>query len=212
LISKTLRLFASCGMFVAVSVAQQPAQTPTTTSVTAPVQMNSQSVTGGGGQPSSADHVLEGGTPVKLRLINQLSSANAKAGQLIEFEVADDLALDGVTILHRNTQVNGVVVEAEKKRRLGRPGVLNFTITSLKLADGENIPLRSLNNTSGDSHVVGVTALGLNTPLAAAPFFLLMHGENSIFPKGTEITVFTRGDSHLDINKFGTTIPEAAAR
>jgi hypothetical protein len=211
--NEAMTLFASCGVFLAGSVVQQPKQTPPTVSgATTPALSDSQSMSGGGGQASTADHVLEDGTPVKLRLTTQLSSGNAKPGQTIDFEVVDDLALDGITILHRKTQVMGVVVESEKKKRLGRPGILNFTIASLKLADGENIPLRSFNNTTGDSHVTGVTALALNTPLAAAPFFLLMHGENSTFPKGTEITVFTSGNTHLDLDRFRPRTPDSASQ
>jgi hypothetical protein len=155
------------------------------------------------GQSGPADQVLDDGTPVKLTLVNQLSSADARQGQNIQFSVENDLVLDGVIILHRGASVSGVVVEAEKKRRLGRAGTLNFTINSLKLANGQDVPLRAFDNTSGDSHTTGVAALALNMPMVAAPFFLLMYGENTSFPKGTEITAFVNGDIKLDLAKFG---------
>jgi hypothetical protein len=35
-----------------------------------------------------------------------------------------------------------------------------------------------------------------------APFFLLIHGTNTTFPRGTEITAFVNGDLRLDLASF----------
>ena len=193
---------------MAIVAQQQPADAGKVPAAGAPIAAPSASSQNG--RNMLADHVLDDGTPVKLILINQLSSADAKQGQSIQFSVENDLVLDGVTILHRGASVTGVVVEAEKKRRLGRAGTLNFTISSIKLANGQDVPLRAFNNSSGDSHTTGVTALALNMPVVAAPFFLLMHGENSTFSKGTELTVFVSGDIHLDFTKIPQ--PDQAAQ
>src|SRR5208337_5403874 len=39
----------------------------------------------------------------------------------------------------------------------------------------------------------------LNAPIVAAPFFLLIHGTNTTFPRGTEINAFVNGDLSLDL-------------
>src|SRR5580658_5481995 len=194
----TIAFFLATSM--AIVAQQQAADASKAPAAGAPIAAPSASSQAG--HNGLADHVLDDGTPVKLALINQLSSADAKQGQSIQFSVENDLVLDGVTILHRGASVTGVVVEAEKKRRLGRAGTLNFTISSIKLANGQDVPLRAFNSTSGDSHTTGVTALAFNMPVVAAPFFLLMHGDNSTFPKGTELTVFINGDIHLDFTKI----------
>jgi hypothetical protein len=161
-------------------------------------------------QPHSYDHILQDGTPVKLQLSRTLSSADAKAGQEISFEVADDIDVNGVTVLHRGASAVGVVVEAQAKKRMGRAGKLNFTITSVRLADNEKVALRSVNDASGESRSAGVTQMVLNMPMVAAPFFLLIKGGDSSIPKGTEITAFVDGDVHLDMAKFGAD-PQPAA-
>ena len=38
--------------------------------------------------------------------------------------------------------------------------------------------------------------------MVAAPFLLLMHGDNTVFSKGTEITAFVNGDVKLDPASF----------
>jgi hypothetical protein len=140
-----------------------------------------------------------------------LSSADAKAGQEIFFEVVDDIDVDGVTILHRGVTATGVVTEAVPKKRLGRAGKLNFSITSVPLADNEKAALRAVNDAKGDSRVAGMTSLMVSMPMVAAPFFLLIKGGDPSIPKGTEVTAFIDGDLHLDLAKFGAA-PQSAAR
>jgi hypothetical protein len=155
-------------------------------------------------QPSDEDHILDDGTPVKLGLIQELSSANATPGQLISFQVMDDIEVDGVTVLRRGTVVTGTVTDAEAKRRMGRAGRLSFNIDIMSLADNEKVHLRGSRSSSGESHTEGMLAVMENAPAVSAPFFLLMHGEDTIYPKGTVITVFIDGDMRLDLSKFQT--------
>src|SRR5271169_4757366 len=129
------------------------------------------------------DYILQDGTPVKLSLTRTLSSAEAKAGQELFFEVADDIEVDGVIVLRRGAPAIGVVTEAEAKKRMGRAGKLSFNITYVRLADEEDAPLRAVNDSNGDSHVKGMTGLmASGVPMVAAPFLLLMHGENTSIP------------------------------
>ncbi len=187
-------------------VAQNPTQGA------APPNSTASAVPSQSAHSRAADHILQDGTPVKLRLTQNLSSADAKAGQEIFLEVADDIELDGVIVLRRGSPAIGVVTEAEAKRRMGRAGKLSFNITDVLLADDEKAPLRAVNDSSGDSHVKGMTGMmASGVPMAAAPFLLLMHGENTSFPKGTEITAFIDGDMHLNLANFEPA-PQPAAQ
>ena len=154
--------------------------------------------------PTGIDRVLEDGIPVKLQLSKALSSADAKVGQEIEFEVVDEIDIDGIPVLRSGAVAIGIVTEAAPKKRLGRAGKLSFKIESVPLADHEKAPLRALNNSKGDSHTEGMIDLMLNMPMASAPFFLLIKGTDTSFPKGTEITAFIDGDVHVDLSKFVT--------
>ena len=124
----------SCGLVPLLSVCLIAQQTPQTETPAARVPAKTQKY----------DHALQDGTPVKLQLTRALSSADAKAGQEISFEVVDDLDVDGVTVLHRGSSAVGVVTEASRQRKvMGRAGKLNFTITSVQLADDEKVALRT---------------------------------------------------------------------
>jgi hypothetical protein len=202
------RNLASCAALLLLSVSLGVAQTPQVAAPAAPAAAAKQPEPS---QLKADDHTLQDGTPVKLQLSRALSSADAKAGQEISFEVVDDIDIDGITVLHRGASAIGVVTEAETKKRMGRAGKLNFNIAYVPLADNEKAALRAVNNSKGDSHVAGMTSLMVSMPMVAAPFLLLMKGGDSSIPKGTEITAFIDGDMHLDLVKFGAA-PQPAAQ
>jgi hypothetical protein len=64
----------------------------------------------------------------------------------------------------------------------------------------------------GGGHTGGMTAGIVVTSLVvwpAAPFFLFMHGKDSVIPKGTEITAYVNGEIKLERTKFQSGAPYA---
>jgi hypothetical protein len=157
-------------------------------------------------------HTLLDGTPVKLRLSQTISSADAHVNQEIPFETVDEIKVDGITVLPKGATAIATVTEAEAKKRMGRGGKLNMSISYARLTDGEKVALRGVKEAKGGGHVGAMTGAIVATSLIvwpAAPFFLFMHGKDITIPQGTEIIAFIEGDMHLDIAKFG--VPSAPA-
>ncbi len=146
---------------------------------------------------------LHDGTPVKLRLTTQLDSRTAKEGDEIPFDVINDIVVGGVTVLRRGSPVTGVVIQAAAAKTMGRAGRLNFVINDITLRDGAKLPVRAFNKTSGENRTGEMIGMMIETPMVAAPFFLLMHGTNTSFPRGTEINAFVNGDLQLNLASFG---------
>ncbi len=158
-------------------------------------------------------HTLLDGTPVKLRLSQTLSSADAKVGQEIPFEVVEDVKVDDVTVLPKGATAIGTVTEVEPKRSMGRAGKLNINISYARLADQEKAALRATKDSKGGGHVGAMTGAMVATAIVffpAAPLFLFMHGKDVTIPQGTEVTAFVEGDMHLDMAKFGVLPPTPA--
>ncbi len=195
-----LACFCASGLMPAAYGQSDAQQTPQVAAPAAPTAAATQPAPA---QPQTYDHTLQDGTPVKLQLSKRLSSADAKAGQEVLFEVVDDIDVDGITVLHRGASVIGAVTKAQAKKRMGRAGKLNFSIAYVRLADNERAALRAVNDSRGDSNVAVMTAFMISMPIVAAPFFLLMKGGDTSIPQGTEITAFIDGDIHLDMAKFG---------
>jgi hypothetical protein len=149
--------------------------------------------------------VLEDGTPVKLRLNRNVSSADARVGDGVDFEVLDEVSVNGVLVIPKGGLALGTVTEAQAKRRMARGGKLDMNVDSVRLSDGEKTALRAVKEVKGGGHTGAMTAGIVATGLIvwpAAPFFLFMHGKDVTVPKGAEITAYINGDLKLDIAKF----------
>ena len=180
--------------------------------LTALAQSSSPPTPSGQSQPANArangtskGFVLEDGTAVTLRLGRSLSSADAHAGDRVDFEVAEEISVNRIVVIPKDSPASGTVITAQKKRRMGRAGKLDVTIDSVQLVDGEKATLRAVKESQGGSHT-GIMAGGMvATSLIvwpAAPVFLLMHGKDVTIPKGTEVTAYISGDVKLDPAKF----------
>ena len=157
------------------------------------------------------------GTAVKLRLSDTITSAEAKTGQQVPFEVIEDVVVQGVTVIPKGTQALATVTDAEPKKRMGRGGKLDVNVDSTRLVDGEKVQLRAVKDTKGGGHVGAMTGAIVATSIVffpAAPLFLLMHGKDITIPKGTEVTAFVQGDMRLEMAKMvapGTVMPGSVA-
>lgn len=155
---------------------------------------------------------LEDGTPVRLRLTRNLSSADATTGDRADFEVLEEVKVKEIIVIPRGGVALATVTEAEHKRRMARGGKLKVNIDDVRLADGEKVPLRAVKETKGGGHTGAMTGAIVGTAIVffpAAPLFLFMHGKDITIPKGTEITAYINGDIPLDPAKFQ---PQAAAK
>ncbi|MGB6846450.1 MAG: hypothetical protein WBE09_16275 [Candidatus Acidiferrales bacterium] len=149
--------------------------------------------------------VLEDGTPVHLVLSENLSSADAVTGQTVEFEVVDDVIVNGLLVIPRGSTAWATVTDAEHKRRMGRAGKLDLNIDKVRLGDGEKALLRAVKDMKAGGHTGAMVGAMVATSLVvwpAAPLFLLMHGKDVTIPKGTDITAFVQGDVTLDYSRF----------
>ncbi len=153
----------------------------------------------------AAPNTLLDGTAIKLRLAENLSSATAKTGQSVSFEVTEDLLVQGVVVMAKGAQALATVTDASTKKSMGRGGKLDVNVDSARLADGEKVQLRAVKDGKGGGHVGAMTGAMVATAIVffpAAPLFLFVHGKDITIPKGTEVTAFVEGDTKLDMAKF----------
>jgi hypothetical protein len=159
-------------------------------------------------QPASttqAPFVLEDGTPIKLRLSQNVSSADAHVNDRVEFEVLEDVLVGDVVVIPKGSSALGTVTEAVPKKRMARGGKLEIVMDSVRLVDGQKAALRAVKEAKGGGHAGGMTVGIVAAAIVfwpAAPLFLLMHGKDITFPKGTDVPTFVSGDMKLDPAKF----------
>jgi hypothetical protein len=162
---------------------------------------------------SAKGFVLEEGTPVRLRINRTISSADAHVGDTVDFEVLDDITINGTLAIQKGGLAFATVTDAQPKRRMARGGKLDMNIDYVKLVSGEKAALRAVKDVKGGGHTGGMVGGMVATSIVffpAAPLFLLMHGKDISIPKGTEITAYANGDTKLDIAKFQLAVPADA--
>jgi hypothetical protein len=149
---------------------------------------------------------LRDGTAVRLRLKENISSANASVGEFVGFEVLDEIEVNGVVVIPRGGRARGSVTEAVSKGKMGRAGKLEIVLDYVRLADFETAAVRAVETAGGDGRSgsgkpVGIVANGwLYWP--SAPFVLFTHGKDITIPKGAEVTAYVDGDVNLNAAKF----------
>src|SRR5215467_7066868 len=90
---------------------------------------------------TGAQSVLQDGTPVKLRLSRNLSSADAKTGESADFEVLEEVRVGDLIVIPKGGLAMGTVTQAQPKGHMGKGGKLDVTIDYVRLADGQKTAL-----------------------------------------------------------------------
>src|SRR4029077_20432833 len=151
-------------------------------------------------QPRSAAHgrehpvggafALANNTPIRVKLNNAISSATAHVGDAVELEVVEDVIVDGVTVLPAGSKVSGAIAVAEIKKRFGHGGRVAFSITSITLADGEQVKVRCYQEASGSSNTSSDAVIPLSS------------GKDVSIPKDVEFTALVDGEARLKREGF----------
>ena len=133
---------------------------------------------------------LANNTPIRVKLNNAISSATAHVGDAVELEVVEDVIVDGVTVLPVGSKVSGVIAVAEIKKRFGHGGRVAFSITSITLADGEQVKVRCYQEASGSSNTSSDAVIPLSS------------GKDVSIPKDVEFTALVDGEARLKREGF----------
>ena len=166
-------------------------------------------------QPKPApgfDFGLEDGTPVLLKLARELSSAKETTGNRVDFEVAEDVKVNGVLVIPKGEMAWGTIVDAKPRRRLGRAGKLDVRIDEVRLADGERASLRASQESKGKGRSGVMTGAIIASGVLffpAAPLFLFIHGKDVVIAKGAPVTAYIDQNTALVRSKFAPPEPTA---
>jgi len=139
--------------------------------------------------PSAHPFVLLDSTPVRLKLGKSISSADAQVGDEVSLEVSEDVVVDGLLVVAKGASAIGVINEAEPKKLLGRGGKLGVLLRSVRLADDEQVVLRSGGDGKGSSSTAGM-------------MIPVVRGKDITFPQGTDFLAYVNGDTRLKRENF----------
>lgn len=159
---------------------------------------------------------LEDGLQVRLRAGESITSAGAREGQLVSFEVAEDIRVGESVVIARGALAVATVVKAGSKKMFNRNGHLSLRFDYVQAVDGSKVPLRA---TSGKvikvkqqvderaGRSAGSAVLGVAAALAGAPLYgqaagyVLGKGKNVGVFKGQLIDAYVEGAASVALKE-----------
>ncbi len=149
-------------------------------------------------QNAAADSVkIPEGAEIRLRLLENLSSATAVQGQRFNLELEEDLRVGDRIVVPHGAKAIGTVLNVSKRKRMGKAGELDIQINYLMAGD-QRVALRSSSSKTGEGKV-GTT---VTLTVLFGPLGLLKRGKDVEINSGTVI------DAYID---QGTEIAMGAA-
>lgn len=88
---------------------------------------------------------IKAGTLIPFQSANTVKAADVDEGQKLNFRVARDINVDGVTAIPYGSMVNATVTKAKRSSWWGTRGRLAATITEIVMPDGTVIPITNAN-------------------------------------------------------------------
>jgi hypothetical protein len=140
--------------------------------------------------------VLRSGTPVSLRLLEEVTTKNkaARVGQRINMEVAAPVEVNGVTVIPAGTPAWGEVTDVRNKGMWGKSGHIAARALYCRV-NGREIRLTGTFDDKGVTGTAGVVAAVVFVPVVG--FFVT--GTSATLPVGGTVPAFIDQDVELAI-------------
>lgn len=132
-------------------------------------------------------------TPIRLMVLNEVSSRTAKPGTRFVLRVDEPVVVDGVTVVPVGAKAWGEVLSAETSGAVGKAGRLHARLLHIDLG-GTQIPITGENEAEGESGASEV-ALGV---LTLGPLALFARGNNAKLKAGELFSAYFAGDLTFD--------------
>ena len=145
--------------------------------------------------PPKSEKVIPDGMEFTVVTIDEITSKIAAEGDPLTFKVAEDVKVDGQTVITKGSLVKGTVAQAKKAGMMGRGGTLGIRVESAMTIDNQKLKLRSTKGKEGDDKTGTTVAL----VVLFGPLGFLKKGKNAVIEPGTEIKVFTDEEKKVAI-------------
>ena len=149
-------------------------------------------------------------TAMRVRTMNEISSETAHVGDDVQMEVLGDVIVNGYVVIREGASAVGQISRVKEARSMGRRGNVALTLKYVEAVTGEHILAsgshgeKAKGKTAETTAEVVVSTAVLGAPIAA--LWLFEKGEETAIPPGTAFSVYTVGDTMIDLSM----LPRAA--
>lgn len=155
-----------------------------------------------GGNINVASTTLNKDTLIKIKITTPLSSKNARVGDIVSFEAAEDVYVNSLLVLPAGSKGVGKVTKVEQARNFGRDakieidfnnvGAIDNTVIDTFVGDKAKEETKSLAKAAGAT-VAGLVILGPVGVIGGA----FVHGQDINIPVGAELYIQTKNDEDI---------------
>lgn len=151
--------------------------------------------------PDAASRVLRGGAQVRVRFLHEITTEDkaSKVGDRPRMEVAENVTVDGVTVIPQGTPVTGELTAVRNKGMWGKSGKIEGRVLNLSL-NGRTIRMSGAFDDKGVTGTAAVVGAVLLIPIVG--FFVT--GTSARIAAGGQIS------SYVDEDIVFTVTPAAA--
>jgi hypothetical protein len=141
--------------------------------------------------PDAATRVLRGGAQVRVSFLHEITTEDkaSKVGDRPRMEVAENIVVDGVTVIPKGTPVTGELTAVRNKGMWGKSGKIEGRVLNLSL-NGRTIRMSGAFDDKGVTGTAGVVAAVLLIPVVG--FFVT--GTSARIPAGGQISSYIDED------------------
>jgi len=142
--------------------------------------------------------------------MDEISSETAHVGDDVQMEVLGDVIVNGYVVIREGASAVGQISRVKEARSMGRRGNVALTLKYVEAVTGEHILAsgshgeKAKGKTAETTAEVVVSTAVLGAPIAA--LWLFEKGEETAIPPGTAFSVYTDGDTMIDLSM----LPRAA--
>lgn len=140
--------------------------------------------------------IVKAGTQIPFQAVNTVEAADVAPGQNLNFRVARDINVDGVTAIPYGTMVSAKVIKAKKSSWWGTRGRLQASISEIVMPNGTVIPIQN-----GNFEIKGKN----RTALSVVLFFFVtipaccITGSKAEMPAGYEVVANVASNVNLKV-------------
>ena len=141
--------------------------------------------------------------PFIVELAEDLTSGKIKTNYVVYFNVAEDVKIDGITVIAKGALARARVIDAKKARSWGRGARIFMTMQDVKAVNGETLPVRAGHDMRGEDTNQKMKNRAIATGQVAwalAPVWGLKHGGSVAVPAGTKFEVYVYGTRKVRVN------------
>lgn len=143
---------------------------------------------------------LRDGTPVIVRLRHTISTADARVGDAVDFEIVEEIKDGERVVLPKSGAAWGKIAQVVPKRRMGRGARVSIEIAGARTVSGGTLALKAAKEGARGGKtsdmvgaMVGAGVFAAAIPGITAPL-LLMRGTETAVPQGTLMIAYVAVD------------------